>query len=131
MLCKSFVLLYYCILKCILNDNLNLRHQSQFTHFEKSQSMVRAYSAEKKLTSILSAKKYYTLAFISLTHLVYNELSNHHLFSISINFTRKFCYWHRRKSSRFFLRESCSKRFRKNFQELIPSECNFHKVIRW
>ena len=102
---KSFVQLYYCILKCMLNDNLNLRHQSEFTNILRNHR-------EKPYINFIS-RKYYTLVFVAFTHVVYNKVYSYQLFSISINFTRKFCYWHRGKSSRIFLRKSCSKRFRK------------------
>ena len=92
-----------------------------FKHFEKSQSMVRTYSAEKNLPLILSAENIIYTCLVASTHLVYNKVYNHQLFSISINFTCKFCYWHRprtfwhrRNSSRFFMRKNCSKRFCKN-----------------
>ena len=110
---KSFVLLCYCIFKSMLNDNLNLRHQKEFTSILRiTEHGQNVFSWEKPHINFISIK-YCTLAFVALTHVVYNEVYDHQLFSISINFARKFCYWHRRKSSRIFLRKSCSKRFRK------------------
>ena len=126
MFCKSFVLLYYCFLKSMLNDNLNLRHQSEFTSIWRNhrawpdpiqlrKSLHKFYQQKILYTSYINfiSRKFYTLAFVALAHVVYKEVYNHQLFSISVNFTRRFCYWHRPKSSKIFLRKSCSKRFRK------------------
>ena len=52
MFCKSFTWL-----KSMLNDNLNLLHQSEGTNISKKlQRMARMYPAEKNLTKILSAE---------------------------------------------------------------------------
>ena len=71
------------------------------------------------------SRKYYKFAFVVLTHVMYSEVYNHQLFIISINFTHKFCYWHRRKSSRIFLRKSCSERFGKISKSLFLQSATF------
>ena len=127
MFCKSFVLLYYCILKSMLNDNLNLLHQSEFTNILRNHRALSERIQLRKTLYEFYQLKILRTCFVALTHIVYNEVYIHQLFSISINFTL-FCYWHRRKSSRIFLRKNCSKRLSENFQELIPSENNFHET---
>ena len=112
MFCKSFVLLYYYIPKSMLNDNLNLRHQKEFTNILRNRRAQSEHIQLRKTFYKFYQQKIY-ICFRCFDHVVYNEVYNHQLFSISINFARKFCYWHRRKSSRIFLRKSCSKRFRK------------------
>ena len=100
---------YYSILKIMFNGNLNLRHQSEWTNiFDKSQRMVRMCSAEKKVYVNFVRRKYYSLA---LNHEVYSKVYIHQLFSISINFTGKFCHWHRQKWSSIFLRKNFYERF--------------------
>ena len=103
----------------MFNGNLNLRHQSEWTNiFDKSQRMVRMCSAEKKVYVNFVRRKYYSLA---LNHEVYSKVYIHQLFSISINFTGKFCHWHRQKWSSIFLRKNFYERFWEDFKELIPS----------
>ena len=50
---------------------------------------------------------------VALNHIYYNEVYNHHLFPILINFTRKFYYWHRQELPTTFLRKTHFERFRK------------------
>ena len=83
-----------------------------YKHFwEITEHGQNLFSWEKPYINFIS-RKHYTLAFVALTHVSYSEVYNHQLFSISINFTRKSCYSHRRKSSTIFLRKSCSNRLR-------------------
>ena len=101
MFCKSFVLLYYCIriLKSMLNDNLNFRHQSKFTNILRNH---RAWSEHIQLRKTLH--KFYQQKLLNTYFRCFdpcNEVYNHQLFSISINFTRKFCRrWSRILSGR-------------------------------
>ena len=62
------------------------------------------FSWEKPYINFIS-RKYYAQA---LNHEVYNEVYSHQLFSILINFTHIFCHWHKQKTSKVFLRKSCS-----------------------
>ena len=81
----------------------------------------------EKLCLDLISRKYNTLA---LNHEVYNEVYNHQIYSILISFTDKFCYGHRQKSSRIFLRKSFFERFQKIPKGSYAVECNFHKTMR-
>ena len=87
---KTDVLQVFRTFKSMLNDNLNLCHQSECTNiFMKSQRLARIYSEKKPYINFISRK-----CKLALSHEVYKGVYNYQLFSI-INFTRKFCYWHR------------------------------------
>ena len=117
---------YYEIFKNMYFEE-NLGMAASKTYWKRHRGWTGFSRSENLCLNFISGK-YNTLA---LNHEVYNDVYNHQIFSILINFTGKFCYGHRQKSSRIFLRKNFFERFQKIPKGSSAVECNFYKTIRW